>query len=79
LREKKGQKASEIRKGLYPFDVVYVKMPVQGELLDSVRKISLETSNNFPTTTLQRKFVAETKISLIEQNFSYSTLGAIYL
>jgi hypothetical protein len=36
----------------YPFNIVNVKMPVQRELLDPVGKISLKTSNNFPTSTL---------------------------
>jgi len=41
------------RKKIYPLDIVYVKVPVNRKLLDSIRKVPFKTGNNFPTITLQ--------------------------
>jgi len=35
-------------------------MSVQRKLLDSIWKVPLETGNNFPTRTLQKKLVSAT-------------------
>lgn len=40
---------------IYPLDIVYIKMSIQGKLLNSVREIPFKTSNNFPTRTLFNK------------------------
>lgn len=37
----------------YPFDIVYVKMSVQRQLLNPIRETPLKTSNYFPTISLK--------------------------